>query len=126
VDDEADALALVEAVLTKLGANVRVATSARDAFHEVRTWRPDVLVADIGMPVEDGYSLLRRIRALAPSEGGAIPAAALTAYAQPEDRARAFAAGFQEQVSKHVMPEQLAQLVATLASRSPAAPAATP
>ena len=125
VDDEADALALVEAVLRKLGAEVRVASSAQDAFHEVRTWRPDVLVADIGMPVEDGYSLLRRIRALAPAEGGAIPAAALTAYAQPEDRARAFAAGFQEHLSKPVLPHQLARLVATLALRRPAVPTPT-
>jgi signal transduction histidine kinase/ActR/RegA family two-component response regulator len=122
VDDEADALALVEAVLAKFGADVRVATTAEDAFHEVRIWRPDVLVADVAMPVEDGYSLLRRIRALAPDEGGTIPAAALTAYAQADDRDRAFAAGFQEHVSKPVMPHQLARLVATLASRSPGIP----
>jgi signal transduction histidine kinase/ActR/RegA family two-component response regulator len=119
VDDEPDARALVETVLRKFGADVRVAASARAAFDEVRRWRPDVMVADIGMPVEDGYSLLRRVRALSPEEGGTIPAAALTAYAQAEDRDRAFAAGFQEHVAKPVLPHQLAQLVATLALARP-------
>ncbi len=115
VDDEPDARELVAFILKEYGAEVRVAASAKDAFQELRTWRPDVLVADIGMPVEDGYSLLRRIRALSPNEGGAIPAAALTAYAQAEDRDRAFAAGFQEHVSKPVIAQELARLVATLA-----------
>jgi CheY-like chemotaxis protein len=96
---------------------VRAAGSAQEAFQEVRRWRPHVLVADIGMPVEDGYSLLRRVRALSASEGGSIPAAALTAYAQDEDRQRALAAGFQEHVAKPVPPERLASVVARLASR---------
>jgi len=115
VDDEADARELVEAVLTRYGAAVKVAASAHEAFREVRYWRPDVLVADIGMPVEDGYSLLRRIRALSSAEGGSIPAAALTAYAQLGDRERALAAGFQEHVSKPVPPDHLALVVARLA-----------
>jgi len=115
VDDEADARELVEAVLTRYGAAVKVAASAHEAFCEVRNWRPDVLVADIGMPVEDGYSLLRRIRTLSSAEGGSIPAAALTAYAQLGDRERALAAGFQEHVSKPVPPHQLALVVAKLA-----------
>jgi len=115
VDDEADARQLVESVLTQYGAAVKVAASAHEAFCEVRNWRPDVLVADIGMPVEDGYSLLRRIRMLSSAEGGAIPAAALTAYAQLGDRERALAAGFQEHVSKPVPPDQLALVVARLA-----------
>ena len=115
VDDEADARGLVEAVLTQYGADVKAAGSAHEAFQELRDWRPDVLVADIGMPVEDGYSLLRRIRRLSAAEGGATPAAALTAYAQVEDRERALAAGFQEHVPKPVPPEQLAHVVARLA-----------
>ena len=119
VDDEADARELVEAVLTRYGASVKVAASAHEAFREVRYWRPDVLVADIGMPVEDGYSLLRRIRALSSAEGGSIPAAALTAYAQLGDRERALAAGFQEHVSKPVPPDQLALVVARLAGTHP-------
>jgi signal transduction histidine kinase/ActR/RegA family two-component response regulator len=115
VDDEPDARELVAVILRDYGADVRVAPSAHDAFQAVRSWRPDVLVADIGMPEEDGYSLLRRIRALSPDQGGAIPAAALTAYAQAEDRQRAFAAGFQEHVAKPVLAHELAQLVETLA-----------
>ena len=115
VDDEADARGLVEAVLTQYGADVKAAGSAHEAFQELREWRPDVLVADIGMPVEDGYSLLRRIRRLSTAEGGATPAAALTAYAQVGDRERALAAGFQEHVPKPVPPEQLAHVVARLA-----------
>ncbi len=91
-----------------------MAASASDAFREVRDWRPDVLVADIGMPIEDGYSLLHRIRRLPATEGGAIPAAALTAYAQLGDRERALAAGFQEHVPKPVRPERLAEVVASL------------
>ena len=117
VDDEPDARDLVQAVLVQFGAEVRAAASAGEAFGEVRNWRPDVLVADIGMPVEDGYSLLRRIRALSAAEGGSIPAAALTAYAQREDRERAFAAGFQEHVAKPVPPRELALVVASLAGR---------
>jgi CheY-like chemotaxis protein/two-component sensor histidine kinase len=118
VDDEPDALTLVEAVLRQYGADVRTAGSAQEAFQEMQRWRPDVLVADIGMPVEDGYALLRRVRALSESEGGSIPAAALTAYAQDEDRQQAFVAGFQEHVAKPVPPERLAHVVARLASRS--------
>ncbi len=114
VDDEEDARELVEAVLSRYGADVKVAASASDAFREVRAWRPDVLVADIGMPLEDGYSLLHRIRLLPATEGGAIPAAALTAYAQLGDRERALAAGFQEHVPKPVRPERLAEVVASL------------
>jgi len=115
VDDEPDARQLVGEVLSRYGAEVRVAASTSEAFHEVRHWRPDVLVADIGMPVEDGYSFLRRVRALSASEGGAIPAAALTAYAQVEDRDRALAAGFQEHIAKPASPEHLADVVARLA-----------
>ncbi|RPH58478.1 MAG: response regulator, partial [Acidobacteria bacterium] len=117
VDDEPDARELVAVILREYGADVRVAPSAHDAYGEVQSWRPDVLVADIGMPDEDGYSLLRRIRALPPEQGGAIPAAALTAYAQAEDRDRAFAAGFQEHVAKPVFAHDLAQLVGALARK---------
>lgn len=117
VDDDPDARELVETVLRHYGAEVRSAGSADEAFEEVRRWQPDALVADIGMPVEDGYSLLRRVRALSVAEGGLTPAAALTAYAQREDRDRAFAAGFQEHVAKPVPPERLAHVVARLVSR---------
>jgi hypothetical protein len=68
----------------------------------VKTWRPDVLVSDIGMPEEDGYALIRQVRALPPEEGGAVPALALTAYARLEDRRRVFSAGFQMHAAKPV------------------------
>jgi CheY-like chemotaxis protein len=116
VDDEPDARELVEAVLVQYGANVKAVSSARQAFDIVRDWHPHVLVADIGMPEEDGYSLMRRVRGLPATEGGSIPAAALTAYARAEDRERALSSGFQEHVPKPVPPEQLAAVVATLAS----------
>jgi CheY-like chemotaxis protein len=82
---------------------------------------PDALVADIGMPDEDGYSLMRKIRRLPSSRGGMAPALALTAYARPEDRARALTAGFQQFVSKPVKPDELAAVVAEL-TRRPDAP----
>ncbi len=122
VDDEPDARELVIAALTQFGADVRTADSAEEAVRALSAWRPHVLLADIGMPVEDGYSLIRRIRARPPDKGGLTPAAALTAYAQPEDRARALAAGFQEHVAKPTTPGELARVVATLARLGRMAP----
>jgi signal transduction histidine kinase/ActR/RegA family two-component response regulator len=116
VDDEADARTLVQTVLRQYGADVHAAASAEEAFREVQRWRPNVLVADIGMPVEDGYTLLRRVRGLPKAEGGSVPAAALTAYARAEDQQRAIEAGFQEHVTKPVAPERLALVVARLAT----------
>jgi signal transduction histidine kinase/ActR/RegA family two-component response regulator len=118
VDDEADARDVVSSALTGYRADVRAAASAREALQVFRSWRPDVLVADIGMPVEDGYSLIRSVRALPADAGGAVPAAALTAYARPEDRARALAAGYEEHVAKPVTPLDLALVVAHLAKRA--------
>ena len=81
--------------------------------------QPDVLVSDIGMPCEDGYALIRRIRSLSADQGGNIPAVALTAYARTEDRIRAVQAGFQSHVVKPVEPEELVTMVASVAGRSP-------
>ncbi len=118
VDDEADARELVRGVLEPCGATVREATSADEAFDLLRTWRPDVLLADIGMPREDGFSLIARIRSLPAGSGGGTPAAALTAYAQAEHRRRALAAGFQEHAAKPITPDDLLALVSRLAGRS--------
>ena len=79
---------------------------------------PDVLVSDIGMPEEDGYSLIGRIRALDPDHGGQIPAVALTAYARTEDRLKALLAGFQIHVVKPVDTVELVAVVASLAGRT--------
>jgi CheY-like chemotaxis protein len=77
-----------------------------------------VLVSDIGMPGEDGYSLIKRVRALGADRGGAVPALALTAYARAEDRVRAVRAGFQTHVVKPVEPAELITMVASLAGRA--------
>ena len=86
LDDEADARALVRRLLEDRGALVRVAGTVEEALRLLGEEKPDVLVSDIGMPGEDGYSLIRRVRALGPARGGDVPAVALTAYARSEDR----------------------------------------
>jgi signal transduction histidine kinase len=118
VDDERDALEVVAAALQQLGARVAATSSAAEALEEIRSFRPDVLVADIGMPGEDGYSLIRRVRQL---DGGLgdVPAVALTAYAGEADRQRALNAGFQLHLPKPVEPQALAAALAALARRPP-------
>jgi len=118
VDDEPDALELLGEVLRERGADVHVAASAATALKQLQFVKPDVILSDIGMPETDGFALIRRIRGLAPENGGRTPAAAITAYARFEDAQRAFAAGFQLHVSKPVDPAQLATVVANLGGRS--------
>ena len=114
VDDDVDAGELLTAALDQWGARVSVATSAREALGLFAADRPDVIISDIGMPGEDGYSLIRKLRARSATCGGNIPAAALTAYARSEDRARALAAGFDVHVPKPVESGALASAVKTL------------
>ncbi len=114
VDDEADARELVAAVLTDAGATVETAGSATEGFERFRIFRPNVLVSDIGMPDEDGYSLMRRIRRLPRTEGGWVPSMALTAFTREEDRSQAIGAGFTTHIGKPVNPEALASAVANL------------
>jgi hypothetical protein len=118
VDDEPDARGLVKRLLEDCGAVVTTAGSAQEAFERVRAERPDVLVSDIGMPGEDGYALIRRVRALGAAQGGEVPAVALTAYARAEDRMKAVLAGFQHHVVKPVEPAELITMIAGLAKRS--------
>jgi signal transduction histidine kinase/ActR/RegA family two-component response regulator len=120
VDDDADTRQLLRRVLESHGAAVRTASSAAEALKMIAASPPDALVADIGMPDEDGYSLMRKVRRLPSSRGGTVPALALTAYARPEDRARALTAGFQQYVAKPVEPDELAAVVADLAGRTAA------
>ena len=115
VDDDADTRELLKAVLGSRGAEVSAAGSAREALELFETLRPAVLVSDIGMPGEDGYDLIRKVRALPAERGGRTPAVALTAYAGAEDRARAFLAGYQVHVPKPVEPKELMGVVASLA-----------
>jgi PAS domain S-box-containing protein len=119
VDDEPDALALVTEVLRERGAEVYPAPSASVALETLKGVKPDVIVSDIGMPDVDGYSLMRKIRALPAELGGRTPAVALTAYARGEDVQRAFAAGYQLHLAKPVEPGQLASVVANLRDRGP-------
>ncbi len=114
VDDEPDARMLVKRVLEDCKAIVIVAASVAEAMERLVTDRPDVLVSDIGMPEEDGYALMRRVRALSPEQGGQTPAVALTAYARAEDRMNAVAAGFQHHVAKPVEAAELIAMVASL------------
>jgi signal transduction histidine kinase/ActR/RegA family two-component response regulator len=115
VDDEPDARDVVRRLLEGCEADVRVAGSAAEALELIRAYRPDVLVSDIGMPGEDGYSLIRRLRALPADEGGAIRAIALTAYARSEDRVQVLRGGFQMHAVKPVEPAELLAMVASLA-----------
>jgi CheY-like chemotaxis protein len=96
---------------------VFLAASAVEALEQIERALPDVLVTDIGMPEEDGYALLAKIRQLPPERGGRIPAAALTAYARTEDRVHALRSGFQMHVPKPVAPAELIAVVANLAGQ---------
>jgi len=118
VDDDGDARDLIQYVLERCGARVRTAASAPEGLRVMLEWRPDVLLADVEMPIEDGYSFITRVRALAPEAGGATPAAALTGYAAAQDRIKALQAGFQFHVAKPVQPAELATVVATLKGTS--------
>jgi CheY-like chemotaxis protein len=118
VDDDGDGLDLTQAILVRAGAEVRTAETAAVALELVPEWRPDIVVSDIEMPGEDGYSLLRRLRALPPDAGGATPAIALTAYGRPEDRERCLAAGFAMHVPKPVDPGELTAIVAGVTAAS--------
>ena len=114
---EPNANEAVQALLDSCGAEVRVAASAAQALQMLDVWRPDVLISDIAMPEEDGYVLIKKIRARTAEQSGEIPAAALTAYATTEDRVSILAAGFQMYLSKPANPGELIAVVASLASR---------
>jgi len=122
VDDEADARDLIEMALAQYGAVVTTADSAAAALAEIDRRVPDVLLSDVGMPREDGYDLIRRLRSRPLERGGGIPAIAVTAYASAKDRESALASGYEAHVAKPFEPEVLAQTVAALyrASARPA------
>lgn len=117
VDDEEDTRALLKTVLEKCGAQVATASSAREAVAALRHSRPDVLISDIGMPGEDGFALIRQVRALSEEDGGKTPSAALTAYARMEDRMKVLRSGFQIHIPKPIEPAELVAVVANLAGR---------
>jgi len=117
VDDDYDTREVLSAMLSRYGAVTRAAESALEAIRVLAEWEPDVLVSDIGMPGEDGYQLIAKVRALPAERGGAIPAIALTAYASSQDRQRALSNGFQNHLAKPIEPVELAQVVARAAGR---------
>jgi CheY-like chemotaxis protein len=116
VDDEADARDLMAIRLRQYGADVITASSAEAAMEALSQEgpRPDLIVSDIAMPGEDGYSLMRRVRSLDPEQGGGIPAIAVTAYSQTEDRVQAMAAGFQLHFCKPVNGSELAHAITSI------------
>jgi PAS domain S-box-containing protein len=117
VEDDRDARELLTAILQHCGARTAVASSAAAGIAAFEASQPDVIVSDIEMPEEDGYSFIRRIRARGAGQGGTVPAAALTAYASPADRMRVLGAGFDIHVTKPVQPAELAMVVASLSGR---------
>jgi signal transduction histidine kinase/DNA-binding response OmpR family regulator len=117
VDDEADSRDLLMTILKRYGGDVRCSESAAEAMEAFREWHPDLLVSDIGMPNEDGYSLIRRLRKLKSKRAQKIPAVALTAYASDEDRSQALSAGFQVHVPKPIEPESFVTSVVTVLGR---------
>ncbi len=117
VDDEADSRDLVTAILTRCGCKVRCCQSTAEALKTFREWKPDLLVSDIGMPQEDGYALIKKLRKLRLKLAKQIPAVALTAYATDDDRARTLSAGFQTHVAKPIEAEALVRIIAGAAGR---------
>jgi signal transduction histidine kinase/ActR/RegA family two-component response regulator len=113
VDDEPDTLELIKELLSQCGAEVFTAASSAEALDLLRGVTPNVIVSDIGMPGEDGFEFIRKVRALPPERGGRIPAVALTAYARAEDRLRVLRSGYQMHVAK---PVELAELVAIVSN----------
>ena len=118
VDDEADTRELIREVLKECGSEVITSPSAADALIALEQQKPDVLISDLGMPDEDGYSLISKVRALPSEKGGNIPAAALTAYARVEDRMRVLRSGFQFHLPKPIDSAELVTVVASLAGRA--------
>ena len=118
VEDETDAQDLLRSILARRGAEVTVVATASAALSELQRAEFDVLVSDIGLPGEDGYALIRRVRALGVQNGGRIPALALTAYARLEDREAALSAGYQQHAAKPIDPTEFAAAVADLAGRA--------
>jgi CheY-like chemotaxis protein len=119
VEDEVDTRDLVTTMLREFGARVIAVNSAKDALASIQQEVPNVMLSDIGMSGENGYDLIRKVRALAPEKGGAVPAVALTAYAGPSDRRRALIAGFHVHLAKPVEPDELLAVIASLGRIAP-------
>jgi CheY-like chemotaxis protein len=117
VDDAPDILAVTKLILTNYLAQVITATTGAEGLKQVQAHKPDVIVSDIGMPQMDGYQFIREVRNLPADNGGRTPAIALTAFTRREDRAKAFAAGFQKHLSKPVDLHALIETIASISAR---------
>jgi CheY-like chemotaxis protein len=117
VDDDADALSLVAELLESAGARVSTAPSAAEAMRRLDAEPPNVLVADLGMPLTDGFQLIAQVRRHANPIVRRIPAAALTAYARSDDRVKALRAGFQIHLAKPIDPTELITAIAAMVKR---------
>jgi CheY-like chemotaxis protein len=117
VDDDADAREVVSTILSQAGAEVATAASAPQALDLVERWVPNVLISDIGMPGEDGYQLIRKLRTRFADKSNQIPAIALTAFARSQDRLKALSAGYQTHVAKPIEPLELVTVIASLTQR---------
>jgi signal transduction histidine kinase len=117
VDDEADTLELIRVSLDQCGARVTTANSSAEALELLSRTPLDVIISDIGMPAEDGFAFIRKVRQLPPERGGKTPAVALTAYARAEDRLRVLRSGYQMHVAKPVELTELVTIVANVAGR---------
>jgi PAS domain S-box-containing protein len=118
LDDDSDAREFLQILLSENGAHVRAVATASEAYREVQGDVPDILICDIGLPNEDGYEFIRRIRSLKESSSANIPALALTAYALPNDRTKALVAGYHDHLTKPVEPAELLNSVASIARRN--------
>ncbi len=118
VDDDPTAVELIREVLVQVGAEVIECRSADEALPAMVRSRPNAIVSDIEMPGQDGYSLIRKVRALGPELGGKTPAVALTAFGRSEDRIRSLAADFNIHVSKPVDPAELTAIIASIIGRA--------
>jgi CheY-like chemotaxis protein len=119
-EDDADGRQVLKLILEIAGAKVEAVATVRAALSALDDHRPDVLISDIGMPDEDGYALIRHLRAREVDRGGKTPAIALTGYVGADDRARLLASGFQVFLRKPIEPSDVVATVASLAGRSPA------
>jgi PAS domain S-box-containing protein len=114
VDDEPDARMLLQTILEKCGAEVKTCESASQALTLIEEYKPDILVSDIGMPDEDGYDLIKKLREKEKGTGKRLPAVALTAFARTEDRLKALSAGYNMHIPKPVEPAELIVVIANL------------
>jgi CheY-like chemotaxis protein len=117
VDDEPDILMITTFILMQYHAEVIAAPTPQEGLEQVKRHRPDVIISDIGMPHMDGYQFMRAVRGLPLYEGGQTPAIAMTAFNRPQDRTRAFEAGFQRHLSKPVDMQELIKTILSTAGR---------